>query len=189
MRRRLKIDRGIIQVIGISGIGKTTVAKLAAERLGIPFIDFADLIVQSAKSIGINMNTHDEILKLSPTTLNRCVDMARDSLLEMSKQTVVILETHLAPNRSPLGYTFTSPEILQKRNTLGIACITDSIEGVRMKREQRGASRDRQFSSHNYQIYYDQLINIISGVVSRSHPEIAPKRIMMQAMIRKARKI
>lgn len=160
---RMKIKQGIFQVIGVSGIGKTVIARSSAEQLGIPFVDFADLIVQSAQSIGINMRSHDDILKLSPEILDECVNMARNSLLEISKQTVIILETHLAPNRGALGYTFTSPEILQKRKTLGIACIVDSIEGIIMKRKRRGTSRDRTSVDYN-QIYYDQLVNVISGI-------------------------
>ncbi|MHB8579156.1 MAG: AAA family ATPase [Ignavibacteriaceae bacterium] len=126
-------NKGIIQIIGISGSGKTTVAQRVANQLSIKFVDFADLLVECANSLGTKADSHDNIINFTPSFLAEAVSLARLTLLKMSGDELLILETHLAPRIKNLWYTFTSPDILKERNTLGIVVVADDLKDLNKK--------------------------------------------------------
>jgi len=158
------MNNGIIQIIGISGSGKSTIAKASAQDLGIKFIDFADLIVTSANILGGNSNSHDDIINYSPSFLTDSVNLARTSLAKITTSELLIVETHLAPRIMNLWYTFTTPQVIKERNTLGIVVIADDLKEINLKKHDRLAKRDSENTS--YEILKEmQEINIQAAIV------------------------
>lgn len=135
---------------------------MTANQLGIRFVDFADLIVECANSLGMKSDSHDDIINFAPSFLAESVSLARSNLLKMSGEELLILETHLAPRIKKLWYTFTSPDILKERNTIGIVVIADDLNDIKNKKQNRSAKRD--LINQSYEILNeDQQMNIIAA--------------------------
>jgi cytidylate kinase len=82
----------LITISGVPGSGKTTVAKLLAERLGLPHVYAGDLYRQEAKRRGLNLEQFN-VLCEQDHSIDRRLDAEME---ERARQGDVVLEGRLA---------------------------------------------------------------------------------------------
>lgn len=132
---------GSIEVVGLSGCGKSTISRCISAELQIPVLDFADLLLE-VRNDG-NVHDHDSILEWRPGELDGAVRRVQRLLSERSKRGLVyVLETHICPNIPGEGFRPTPPEILLSRRPKGIIVIKTEYEELLKYRNARGAARD-----------------------------------------------
>jgi len=101
---------GVIVVTGISGVGKTTVMKKAAEGMDIEFVTFGTIMIDIAKEIGL-VKDRDEMRKLT-------LDQQRDLQIRAAEiaggMKNVVVDTHCTI-KTPKGYMPGLPESVIKK--------------------------------------------------------------------------
>ena len=142
-----KVIGGTVEVVGLSGSGKSTIAKGIASNLGIPFVDFADLLLNEA---GENPTDHDQIIKWDPHELDQRVKRIQNNLIYRVRQgEQLILETHICPNIPDEGYRPTPPNTLKSRMPRGIVLIANSHSDLIEFRKRRDHERDALVLTEN----------------------------------------
>src|SRR5918911_1366986 len=92
----------LIVIVGISGVGKTTVISRATELLKQKGYDpsvlvFGTLMFEEAKKIGVK--NRDEMRKISVTNQRHLQDMAANRIAEIkNSNNILIIDTHLFIN-------------------------------------------------------------------------------------------
>jgi CMP/dCMP kinase len=82
----------LITISGVPGSGKTTVARLLAERLGVPHVYAGDLYRREAKQRGLSLAAFNELCERDHS-IDRALDAA---MSERARQGDVVLEGRLA---------------------------------------------------------------------------------------------
>jgi len=82
----------LITISGVPGSGKTTVARLLAERLGLPHVYAGDLYRQEAKRRGLSLAAFNELCERDHS-IDRGLDAA---MAARARQGDVVLEGRLA---------------------------------------------------------------------------------------------
>ena len=144
---------GTLEVGGLSGAGKSTVARRLAAGLGIPFIDFADCLLEQATG-GVTALEHDAIVTWRPEDLDERVRQVQGQLASRTTSGErFVLETHICPNNHGEGYRPTPPEQLRARLAKGIILVVASYSDLLTLRKARGAGRDvPPFSEEQYSL-------------------------------------
>lgn len=142
---------GTLEVGGLSGSGKSTVARRVAIELGIPFLDFADCLLEEVPG-DLSALEHDVIVTWSPADLDERVRRVQDQLAARAASGErFVLETHICPNNHGEGYRPTPPERLRARRAKGIILVVSSYDDLLSLRQSRGARRDvRPLSEEEY---------------------------------------
>jgi cytidylate kinase len=82
----------LITISGVPGSGKTTVAKLLAERLGLPHVYAGDLFRQEAKRRGLTLEAFNDLCE-HDHSIDRSLD---DRMAVRAREGNVVLEGRLA---------------------------------------------------------------------------------------------
>lgn len=131
---------GTIEVVGLSGSGKSTIGRVLAERLSLPFVDFAEALLSSA---GLDISNHDLITQWTPAVVNHLVGEVQQQLAARSLSgELYVLETHICPNVPGGGYRPTPPARLSARHPRGIITVMTSYEDLLHLRSLRAHRRD-----------------------------------------------
>lgn len=142
---------GSLEVGGLSGAGKSTIARRLAAGLGIPFLDFADCLLEQAPG-GITALGHDAIVTWPPGDLDERVRQVQEQLASRAASGErFVLETHICPNVHGEGYRPTPPDRLRARGAKGIILVVASYSDLLSLRQSRNARRDvPPFSEEEY---------------------------------------
>ena len=135
-------------IVGIPGVGKTTVINRAAELLSsqqkVRIAVFGTLMFEEAQKRGLK--TRDELRKLEVEEQRRLQDSAAKAISEMQED-VVIVDTHLFINTAE-GYYPGLPahllSIMKPTNLVLVAAEPHEIAG----RRQTDQTRNRDAASH-----------------------------------------
>lgn len=166
---------GTILLIGVPGVGKTTIGKLASQGIRWKRIDYAELMLLKARKIGLCAPTQDDLLSLSLSSLKQIYDAVDQEIARLSAQERILLETHMVIRRPGLGYWLSTAELLRCYNTKGVIVIVDMPSGIARKREQ---NKHRHRSSEELAIVdLDQRINLMNAVACCSNLDIPCKVI------------
>src|SRR4030095_9636279 len=119
----------LITISGVPGSGKTTVAKLLAQRLGLPHVYAGDLYRQEARRRGLTLEQFN-LLCERDHSIDRQLDAA---MAERARQGDVVLEGRLA------GYLAADNQLAALKVWL------DASDEVRARRgaERAGGARER----------------------------------------------
>ena len=82
----------LITISGVPGSGKTTVAKLLADRLGLPHVYAGDLYRQEAKKRGLSLEAFNELCE-KDHSIDRALD---EAMAARARAGNVVLEGRLA---------------------------------------------------------------------------------------------
>jgi shikimate kinase len=82
---------GHVVIVGLMGVGKSTIGRLVADRLGLPFIDNDDLLIRhigsSAEEISIALGL-DELHRLEAELLAKALDEPGSTVLNAAASVV-----------------------------------------------------------------------------------------------------
>ena len=84
-------DRGHVVMVGLMGVGKSTVGRLLADRLGLPFIDNDDLLTNHTTRTAEQIATEsglDELHRLEARLLSDALEKPGSSVLTAAASTV-----------------------------------------------------------------------------------------------------
>lgn len=131
-------------IVGIPGVGKTTVIHRAAEMLNqkhkTSVVVFGTVMFEQARRMGIK--NRDEMRKMPVEEQKRLQDMAAQRIAEM-KDDIVLVDTHLFINTSE-GYYPGLPmrllNILKPTNMIMVAA--DALEITERRRTDQTRQRD-----------------------------------------------
>ncbi|MGB9837828.1 adenylate kinase [Methanothermobacter sp.] len=93
-----------IVIVGVPGVGKTTVCGILSEKLDHTFINYGELMLEVAEERCL-AGTLDELFRLS---MDQQHSVWREAALRVSEMKGVLLDLH-GLDRSPLGYLVSLP--------------------------------------------------------------------------------
>lgn len=132
-------------VLGVPGVGKTTVLNSAMKYADISLINFGDYMLAEARKEKL-VNDRDEIRKLPKKMQIALQQKAAEKINSDSKGGNVVVDTHAAI-KTPLGYMPGLPEtVLRALNPDTFILIEADVNEV-CKRRGKDASRNRDFDS------------------------------------------
>jgi adenylate kinase len=134
-------------IVGISGVGKTTVITRAAEMLNqkrkTTIVVFGTVMFEEAKKMGLN--NRDEMRRMPIEDQRRLQEMAAQRITEM-KDDIVLIDTHLFINTEE-GYYPGLPmrllSIMKPTNIIMVAADPSEIA----KRRKTDQTRQRDIAS------------------------------------------
>ena len=136
----------IVMVIGLSGVGKSTVISGAIEKSGknVEWINFGDVMLETLKETHPRLS-RDEIKRLPYDEIKKAQDHVIDIL--NSKDKLVILDNHMSIE-SPYGYyPGTTLEQARRLDLVSIVSIEASPESVLQRRLKDTGVRAREHQS------------------------------------------
>ena len=129
---------GVVVVIGIPGVGKTTVMKEAAEGIDIQFVTFGTVMTDIAIEMNL-VKDRDEMRKL---TLEQQKELQIKTAEKVAKMDNVIVDTHCTV-KTPKGYMPGLPEwVIKKLNPTAIVVVEADPEEI-YNRRSKDITRNR----------------------------------------------
>jgi adenylate kinase len=127
-----------VVVVGVPGVGKTTVITQATERLNqsgsrTQVMVFGSLMLDEAKKVGIK--DRDEMRKLSVTTQRQLQEMAAKSI-SAARNTNLVIDTHLFINTSEGRYPGMPRNLLDILSPTHLVMISADPEEILARRMQ-----------------------------------------------------
>ena len=121
----------IAALVGVPGVGKTSLCRSAAGALGYRHVNYGELMLDAAMSIDL-ASTQDEMFKLDLEVQQSIWKAAAKEVLEMKKKsTNILLDLH-GLDRSDIGYIISLPiEIISPDI---IIVVESSYENITMRR-------------------------------------------------------
>jgi adenylate kinase len=129
----------IVALVGVPGVGKTSLCKSAARNLGFRHVNYGETMLDVAMSHDL-AKTQDEMFKLELEVQQRIWKEAAIKVMEMREfSSNILLDLH-GVDRSDLGYLISLPiEIISLDM---IIVVESSYENITMRR-YNDESRDR----------------------------------------------
>jgi len=143
-------------VLGIPGVGKTTVLRAVAKKVDVTKFNFGDYMFAEAKRAGL-VEDRDDMRKLPKKKQLELQHQAAEKIHKESRAGKVIVDTH-SSIKTPTGYIIGLPEsILRALNPETIILLEYDPKYIR-KRRLKDASRERDVDSIE-QIEEHQMMN------------------------------
>jgi adenylate kinase len=125
------IDWNIAALVGVPGVGKTSLCKIAARDLGYLHVNYGELMLDISMSQDLASN-QDEMFNLDIEVQQSIWKAAANQVLEMKKSSKKILLDLHGVDRSEIGYIVSLPiEIIQPEM---IIIVESSYEKIIMRR-------------------------------------------------------
>lgn len=137
-----------VVVVGVPGVGKTTVITQAAEQLNqsgskTQVMVFGSLMLDEAKKMGIK--DRDEMRKLSVTTQRQLQEMAAKGISAVRSE-ILLIDTHLFINTSEGRYPGMPQNLLDIMSPTHLVMISADPKEILARRMQDG-TRNRDLIS------------------------------------------
>lgn len=100
----MELPYDVVVVTGVPGVGKTTLCRRVSEDLGYNYINYGDLMLDIAKSMGL-ASTDLELFSLDIDTQQKIWNTAALKIKDMNK---VLVDLH-GIDQSPIGYILSLP--------------------------------------------------------------------------------
>ena len=133
----------VIELLGVPGVGKSTIGKLAVVNTDYQFIDSADIILAEARKLGLSLTSHDEIPLIPEKNLIDILHLTRKRIEEISSNNKLLLDGYLNIRIGRLGYWLLTPDVLRSRKTIGIIIVIASPSQIIKWRKKNANSRKR----------------------------------------------
>jgi len=129
------VQWNVAAVVGVPGVGKTSLCRKAAEQIGSTHVNYGDLMLEIARQKGL-AETDSEMFSLDLDVQHR---IWRAAALKASSMSNIILDLH-GIDVSPIGYITSFPVEIVSPDIVVI--VESSYENV-LKRRQSDKSKNR----------------------------------------------
>ena len=147
-------------VVGVPGVGKTSLCKSAVKSLGCNYINYGDLMLEIARAK--NLAETDKEMFALPMDLQ--YEIWKEAAHEISKQEHVLVDLH-GLDQSPEGYLFSLPlEIICPSRIIVVEASPENILFRRMNDFSKDRIKD-DFRSLNEHMKMLRISMSISSVI------------------------
>ena len=160
---------GTIIVIGVPGVGKTTVVTRASELAGVPVAVYGSEMFEQAKARGL-VEDRDEMRKLPAKTQKEIQERAAENIATRGR---VVVDTH-GFIQTPVGFLPGLPEWVARRLDPSVIVLVESDPIEISSRRADDATRVRdEDSADNIAMHQEMNRNAASAVAFLSGATVA----------------
>lgn len=131
----IMVSWNVAAVVGVPGVGKTSLCKNVAEKIGCNYVNYGDMMLEISQKEGL-AQTDKEMFSLD---MNIQYHIWKETAYEIAKMNNVLVDLH-GLDQSPEGYLFSLPlEIICPTR---IVIVESSPENILFRR-RNDSSKDR----------------------------------------------